>query len=57
MKRSLVRSVIGLTAAAVAALGLSAYTAANTVSTSTAGVGSGAVSGYAATAVGYTVLF
>lgn len=43
-----------LTAAAVA-VGVQAYTASNTVDTSTAGSGAGAVSGYAATAVGYTL--
>lgn len=43
-----------LTAAAVA-VGVQAYTASNTVDASTAGVGAGAVTGYAATTVSYTL--
>ncbi len=49
------RLVACLVVAATAAIGVQAYTAANTVTTSTAGVGAGAVSGYAATAVSYTL--
>ena len=49
------RFVVGLVAALSIAGGAYAYTAANTVPTSTAGAGSGTVSGYTVTNLHYTL--
>ncbi len=54
-KMPYMRFVVGLVAALSIAGGAYAYTAANTVPTSTAGAGSGTVSGYTVTNLHYTL--
>lgn len=53
MRNKAARTFLMLGVAAVAAVGVQAYTAANTVPASDAGSGSGAVTGYTATNIDY----